>query len=134
MTPRGIRLNNPTNVEHSSRNDWDGMTPEQPDPKYVQFVAPEWGIRATVRIFRTYRRRGLTTIRQIIGAWAPPEDDNPTDQYVANVAHAAGIGPDVAVVFPQDLEGMLVGMVQQEQGQQPYPAAVFERGITMGMS
>lgn len=130
--PRGIRNCNPGNIRRSTI-DWDGMTPEQTDPEYVQFVAAEWGIRAMVKILRTYQRRGLTTIRQMIAAWAPPTE-NPTDAYAAHVSAIAGVGLDVPVLFPQDLPGILCGMIAQENGQQPYPSDVIHRGITLGMT
>lgn len=130
--PRGIRNHNPLNIRRT-RIDWDGMAPEQTDPDYVQFVAPEWGIRAAVRILRTYQRRGLVTIRQMIAAWAPPEDHNPTEAYAAHVSAIAGVGLDVPVQFPGDLPGIVCGMIAQENGQQPYLPEVIQRGITLGM-
>jgi len=37
------------------------------------------------------------TLRQLIFAWAPPSDNNRTEQYLKDVAGRLGISPDVAL-------------------------------------
>ncbi len=46
--PRGIRNNNPLNIEHS-QSKWQGMAVEQTDKRFVQFKSMTWGIRAAFK-------------------------------------------------------------------------------------
>lgn len=99
MTTRGIRNHNPGNIKATSI-DWDGTaaledrTDEQRgEETFVVFRGPWWGIRAMAKILRNYQvRHGLKTIGQIIGRWAPPADDNPSEEYARFVADRLGVG------------------------------------------
>ena len=95
MTTRGIRLNNPGNIRKGVVR-WVGQTSLQPDPAFVQFIAPAYGFRAMVKLFLTYRGRGLGTVREIISAWAP-ETENDTAAYIADVADRSGFHPDAPI-------------------------------------
>lgn len=91
--PRGLRNNNPLNIERTGDR-WRGMSPEQRDPRFVQFVAPEWGIRAAVVILRNYQRRyHLHTLTEILHRYAPAVE-NHTKRYIERVRNRAGISPD----------------------------------------
>lgn len=90
---RGLRNNNPLNIRHSSAK-WQGRKATQTDRSFVQFVSPEWGYRAALKILRAYyNKHHLHTLRAVISRWAPP-NENHTDVYVAAVAKRAGIAPD----------------------------------------
>lgn len=53
-----------------------------------------WGYRAMFVLLDTYRKRyGLTTLREMIMRYAPPEE-NHTALYVAAVSDMTGIRPD----------------------------------------
>lgn len=76
-TPRGIRNFNSGNIRHVKGTRWQGMSANQNDTAFVQFTGPQWGIRAIARTLITYQdKHGLRTIRQIIGRWAPPNENN----------------------------------------------------------
>lgn len=126
--PRGIRNNNPLNIRHGS-SQWQGMSPEQTDPEFVQFIAPEWGIRAAAVTLRTYRNKyGLNTLAQIIARWAPPTENN-TEAYIRSVSSRSGIAPD-QVVTDADLPALLEAMTKHENGIQPYTLAQFSDGVS----
>lgn len=119
--PRGIRLNNPGNVRRSS-DQWLGMAAEQTDPAYVQFVAPDYGLRAMGRILLNYEQRyGLNTVAGIVSRYAPAHE-NPTAEYIVNVAAALfpGVPPAIAANTPfrvaARLPELMRAMVTQEQG------------------
>lgn len=96
MQPRGIRNNNPLNIERSNSK-WQGLSSNQPDPRFCTFQAPEWGIRAGVRILRTYQQKyQLYTLRQMLRRYAPSVENN-TNAYVNAVSQRANLRPDVAV-------------------------------------
>src|SRR3546814_16679791 len=89
MIPRGIRLNNPGNIEHGAP--WEGLDPRNRDPRFCGFVSPEYGIRAIVRVLITYydKRRAragsrIDTVREIVERWARAWETN-TDAYAKQV-------------------------------------------------
>jgi hypothetical protein len=129
MPARGIRNNNPGNIRLGAA-DWKGMATDQTDGAFVTFTRPEWGIRAIVRILRSYERRGLKTVRQMINRWAPPTE-NDTDSYVDHVAQAVGVDPDVGVDLDTVLVALVEAIVKQENGSQPYPVETIQRGIDL---
>lgn len=130
--PRGLRGNNPGNIRRGPVP-WQGMAPEQRDPEFVTFAAPEWGLRAIVRILHTYRSRGRASIRQMIEQWAPPVE-NDTTSYVEHVASAAGFQADHPLTGPEfeaTLPALVKAIVRHENGQQPYDDALIARAIEM---
>lgn len=115
--PRGIRNNNPLNIRIG--NTWLGEVPNPTDSEFEQFVSVRYGLRAGFIILRRYiRRYGRNTIKKIISAWAPA-NENATDLYIKFVAHRLSIDPDTPIHF-SDIETMcrLVGaMARYECGQ-----------------
>lgn len=76
----------------------------QNDPVFVQFKAPKYGFRAMAKILRSYKNRGLTTIRKIISTYAP-SSENDTEVYINFVAKQLNVNPDTqlnveAKLFP----------------------------------
>jgi len=69
--PRGIRSNNPLNIEYSPKTQWQGLDSPPTDGRFCRFVEPQWGLRAGIVILRNYQKRGLTTLLQMISTWAP---------------------------------------------------------------
>ena len=118
--PRGIR-NNKVNIRCTGDN-WRGMAEVQTDRAFVQFKSLEYGWRAAFRLLtKTYfARYHLQTIRAIISRWAPPQDNNDTKAYIANVSRLTGIDPDESLGDPKEQphRWMLIGvaMATQENG------------------
>lgn len=81
MQPRGLRYNNPLNIKQFHLN-WVGEKGD--DGTFVIFDTLENGYRAAARNLRSYRARGITTIREIITKWAP-KNENHTESYIAYV-------------------------------------------------
>ena len=125
--PRGIRNHNPGNIRHG--DDWQGMRSLQTDRSFVQFVSPEYGIRAMARILKSYERRGLVTVEQIIGTWAP-DTENDTDSYVHHVAAVLGVSPDTPVT-ESDYPVLIAAIIRHENGQQPYSLDTIEAGVML---
>ncbi len=130
--PRGIRNYNPGNLRRSA-DPWQGRAAEQTDPEFFQFASAKWGIRALARTLIAYQDRvGLTTIKQMIGRWAPP-NENDTGAYVRAVAASVGIGPgdkidvhDYAVLHP-----LTLAIIRHENSQQPYTDAEIDAGLVL---
>lgn len=92
--PRGIRNNNPLNIRKGS--EWQGMSKEQSDPSFVQFISMQFGIRAAFKLMINHisgfkdTRPPRNTISKLISVWAPPSE-NATTKYIDFVCQAAGL-------------------------------------------
>ena len=91
---RGFRNNNPGTSDSACRG--RAMSPMQTDPSFVQFTAPQWGIRAIAKILTHYQTEGFNTVRKIINQWAPP-NENDTDSYIRDVAALCEVTPDTPI-------------------------------------
>ena len=74
---------NPLNIRFDKKTNWFGSRLK--DRKgFVQFAAFSYGYRAAVMILRSYAKRGLKTVPQIIETWAP-RNENDTEAYIKTV-------------------------------------------------
>lgn len=99
LLPRGIRNNNPGNIERGNDR-WLGMSADQStDPRFLVFDKPESGIRALMRVLINYQERSqINTIRGAINRWAPPGENN-SGAYVQHVARLTGLDSDEPIDF-----------------------------------
>lgn len=90
---RGIRNNNPGNIDYSPKNKWLGELPFDPaiESRHCRFTKPEYGIRALFKLLRSYSKYpgkpgvgcgNIDTVEEIIERWAPPKDRNNTEGYI----------------------------------------------------
>lgn len=91
--PRGIRNNNPLNIEDGS------FSSSQPgyagtDGRFARFHTPEHGMAAGDALLQSYGQQGLSTPTAIISKWAPSADGNNVQSYAGQIAASMGIGPD----------------------------------------
>jgi len=132
MVARGIRNNNCLNIRKSLEK-WEGLSPEQTDKSFFQFVSPEWGIRAAYRILRTYNMKyHCKTIGQMISRWAPP-NENDTLTYIRFVSRYCGVEPEYQVNVDNDnfMAKMIIGMCKMENGSCPYTLEQVKQGIAL---
>ena len=74
-TVRGIRNNNWGNIEKGIR--WRGLAKESTDVRFATFSNPIYGLRAIIKITRTYNRRyGINTTTTWVNRWAPSHENN----------------------------------------------------------
>jgi hypothetical protein len=128
-TPRGIRNNNPGNIRKSPEK-WRGEIEGQ-DSAFETFDTPENGIRAIAKILLSYQnKRGLRTIVQLIGRWAPPVE-NDTDSYAEHVADNVRVLVDQPVDLSDQrlMVAIVTSIIRHENGVQPYMNAVIEDGV-----
>lgn len=129
---RGLRNNNPGNIRRTSSVVWHGAVQQldgSRDDSFVQFQAPEYGIRAIARILANYAKRGIVTVESIIGTWAPPIE-NDTNAYIASVQAHTG-WPTTRRVTPADYPALISAIIHQENGIQPYPQDIIHKGINL---
>lgn len=130
--PRGIRNNNPGNIEKGQP--WQGLSADQSsDSRFAVFREPVWGLRALGKTLQTYQRLyGINTIRAAISRWAPSVENN-TDAYVNAVARHVGASPDAPLDFSRQsvLVPMIEAIVRHENGQQPYDLATLKQAAAL---
>jgi hypothetical protein len=121
--PRGVRNANPGNIDRTGTK-WQGMAADQSgDPRFIVFDAPEWGIRAIVRVLRTYYdKHGLRTVKGIINRWAPPVE-NDTEAYYVTVAKKLGADPGEQIDIDDldTLRTLVKAIIRHENGRGPEP-------------
>lgn len=132
-SPRGLRNNNPGNIE-ASTDRWEGQAGS--DGRFATFDTPEAGIRALARTLLAYQdKHGLNTVEGIIGRWAPPRENN-TKAYARAVADAIGF----ETTTPLDLKDARVlqsltrAIIAHENGRQPYAEYVIRAGVESALT
>ncbi len=127
---RGLRNNNPGNIRRSGDN-WRGLSAEQTDSAFFQFVDAKWGIRAMARIIDNYKNRGILTIEQIISTWAPPVENN-TNSYINSVLKQTGWPSGwVPVKEEGDYLALIKAIIKHENGLNPYSDDKINEGIKL---
>lgn len=76
-----IGKNNLFNIRYNARNNWIGQTGSTRG--FCDFLLIDYAIRAIcVLILRSYRKKNILTISEIIHRFAPSSDANDTDAYI----------------------------------------------------
>ncbi|HAU5684489.1 TPA: structural protein [Proteus mirabilis] len=123
---RGERNNNPGNIRHGSK--WQGLSAQQTDKDFCQFVSPEYGIRAIYKLLQTYQKKyELNTVESIIDRYAPPNENN-TAGYINRAAKDIGVSVNAPInVSSKSVAiALATAIVGVELGYQPYSQKVFE--------
>lgn len=130
--PRGIRNNNPGNLEANGIK-WQGLSKTQTDGRFYQFVEPFWGIRALARDMYTKIGRGVNTPKKIIEVYAPSFENN-TTAYYESVADFMGIGVNDRIDSGDFGQMMLLvtSIIKHENGKQPYGAELIGDAVNAG--
>lgn len=130
MTARGIRNNNPGNIDFQEGVNWQGQTGT--DGRFAIFKTPEDGIRAMGKLLVNYQKfYGLTTLPEIIGRYAP-KSENDTNAYVNHVAKSIGVQPGDKIDLTNKavLTKMVEAMIKMENGTVPYSSEQIATGIS----
>lgn len=130
--PRGVRNNNPGNIDFAIGNKWVGQIGIETgvdNPRFARFDRPENGIRAIAKLLINYHGKGFNTVRKMINRWAPPVE-NDTGAYVRSVADKLGIDPDQTLTISTYLLVVMVNaIIQHENGYSPYSVDVIRDGV-----
>lgn len=131
--PRGVRNNNPGNLEASSSNPWIGQTGS--DGRFAKFETPEHGIRALGRNLISYQRQGIDTVGEIINRWAPPSDNNDTAAYIKAVCAQLGVTANqpLDASNPDTLQALCAAIIKHENGSQPYSPDQLSTGVSAAL-
>ena len=147
MTARGIRNNNPGNIDFNPRNAWQGQLGVEvgvASPRFASFDQAENGIRALGKLLINYRGKdgmpgvggkGIDTVLETINRWAP-SNENDTQAYAGAVAKRIGLRTTdpINIKDPATLRGMVVSIIIHENGGNPYPPAVIDEGVRRALA
>jgi len=132
VIPRGVRNNNPGNIDYLPGNKWVGQLGIETGvskPRFAKFDTPENGIRAIAKLLMGYHKRGFNTVGKMINRWAPPTE-NDTGSYAKSVAFKMGVGVnDVLTISGYMLLVMVTAIIQHENGYAPYSSDVIREGV-----
>jgi hypothetical protein len=136
--PRGIRNKNPGNLRYKMHWGWKGVTGVD-EKQFAIFESAEWGLYHFGKQLERYKKRGIDTIAKIIPVYAPREDNNDEEAYIASVERQTGIDKDT-VLDLQDrvvMEKLMRAFTRHEQGKPPdalddwYDDATYDRALDL---
>lgn len=122
---RGIRNNNPGNIEYNAKNNWRGQVGS--DGRFVIFDSPLNGLRASAKLLKNKMKAGKTTIGELIASWAPPHENN-TAAYIAAVARAVGVDSRASLTAAH-IPALLKAIVRHENGGNPYSDELIQQAV-----
>ena len=114
--PRGLRNNNPLNIIKNKTVRWLGETNCESERTFCTFSSMTFGLRAALKLLRTYyQRHGCVTIRQIIRRWAP-ETENKTEVYIHVKLAAVGASEQLAglIRFPYTVKNDSTALITMD--------------------
>ena len=123
---RGLRNNNAGNIRWDEKTQWVGMTGSD-DKGFIIFSEPKFGVRAMARVLKSYSRRGVRTVRDIISTWAPT-NENDTESYIKSVTRKTGFD-EFYPVTESDYSDLIAAIIFHENGEQPYSQEEIKQGI-----
>lgn len=137
-TPRGVRNNNPGNIDYNRANKWQGQMPPNDalEKRFARFDSPENGIRALGKLLQTYQNKYcLDTVKKIINRWAPPVE-NDSGAYVRAVAQKIGVLPDQVITLkdPRTLSLLIQAIIHHENAGFEYPDSVISEGVRRALT
>lgn len=88
------------------------------DGRFARFQSMEHGVAAMDGLLGNYMRAGRRSVAQIIGRWAPSNENN-TSAYVASIARAIGVDPN-APLTERHIPALRDAMIRIENGR-PLP-------------
>ncbi len=115
--PRGVRNNNPGNIEYSPTNLWTGKIPftQNNDGRFEQFVEWRYGVRALIKLLSTYIVR-YGTIEKMIRVYAPSFENN-TAAYIQAVSNETGYpSKQVLTTTKETLQKLTIAVAKHEVG------------------
>lgn len=119
MTPRGIRNNNPGNLNFAHQP--GAVLEPGPNARFAKFNSAMDGISALKAQLLRYQNDGINSVQGFISKWAPP-NENDTAAYIQAVSQSMGVTPDAKISLnsPGILAGLMNAIIKFENGINPY--------------
>ncbi|WP_182357067.1 structural protein [Komagataeibacter europaeus] len=127
--PRGIRNNNPGNLDYVGQPGAHMETGVE-NPRFAAFPTMSDGIRALRDQLLRYGDRGLTTVASIISVYAPPSE-NATLSYVSGLCRQMDVKADTVLDLrdPDTMRALIEGIATMENGPGHISAAQIDQAI-----
>ncbi len=128
VAPRGIRNNNPGNLE-ANGVPWDGVNGD--DGRFYTFESSFYGLRAMAKLLSNYGRLyGVNTVRGIVSRYAPTHENNSV-AYMQHVAKVLQVELDQPIKLDDAnrLAALVKVMIRHENGQQPYSENEISKAV-----
>lgn len=129
--PRGIRNNNPGNLQQSDV-EWQGKVAST-DLRYESFATPEAGIRALALNAQHLQANGAQSVTDLISKWSPAAENGKagTEAYIADVAKSMGVSPtdNIDLQDPAQLTAFTNAVINHENGGNPYTPDQVALGV-----
>ncbi|CAI1223475.1 hypothetical protein [Serratia proteamaculans] len=131
-SPRGIRNNNPGNLNYVGQS---GASKEGGENgRFAVFGSMTDGIAALYKQIQLYFKRGTDTISEIVNKYAPASDNNNVMAYINSLVKSTGKGAneslssaDMSTIF-----NLLKGIISHENGKGYVSDDEIMRGIQVG--
>lgn len=136
---RGVRSNNPGNIDYNKANAWQGQLGLElgvPKPRFARFDTPENGIRALGKLLLTYQdKHKLRTVSAIINRWAP-SNENDTASYVRAVERLTNTKPGDTIDLRSYgvMAGFVKAIIHHENAGFEYPEEILKEGVKRALS
>lgn len=136
---RGVRNNNPGNIDYNKANAWQGQLGLEagvPKPRFARFDSPENGIRALGKLLLTYQdKHKLRTVAAIINRWAPSVE-NDTAAYVKAVERLTKTKPGDTIDLRSYgvMGGFVKAIIHHENAGFEYPDEVLAEGVKRALT
>jgi len=133
-TPRGLRNNNPGNLNYVGQA---GAVKESgPDGRFAVFKAPTEGIAALAHQIQLYGYRGNDTLAGIVNKFAPGADGNDVAAYIKSLSGSTGFGANQHLNLndPTVVQPLVEGIIKHENGSNPYNKAMESSAVSAGLS
>jgi hypothetical protein len=113
--PRGLRNNNPGNIEDGAlAKSLPGYAGS--DGRFAKFDTPDNGLNAMDALLTSYGRRGLKTVSDVIGRWAPASDNNNVGAYASAVSPNGDPNAAIDLSDQGQRRALAVRMAKYENG------------------
>lgn len=129
--PRGVRNNNPGNIE-KTKSLWRGEMPhsQNTDGRFKQFYNYIYGVRAAILNIKAYMKKGYKTPRQIINRWAPPGENN-SENYIRYVSNYTGVPENSPVPYEKHtMQKLIEAIIIKENGKLYLTQTIFDKAWT----
>lgn len=146
---RGLRNNNPGNIDFNAANNWQGQIGIETDvapgvkPRFAKFKSMEYGVRAlAVLCVNYYDKHGADTLSKFFGRYAPSVENNTRAYAIAIAADLTReLNRPVTIYDTLDLHDyctlrtLVCGIIEHENGAKHYadiiPDATIDKGMTL---
>lgn len=128
--PRGIRNNNPGNIEEIGIP-WQGRTTDCQDQRFACFSSPEYGIRAlTINLLSYHYVHGIDSLEGVVKRWMPSPENN-HDEILSNFD---ALNNGASQITNENLHELVTWFIIVENGTNPYPEEMIKEVVEDALS